>query len=144
MSAPINLEITNQFEAIRDMSETVEAFCRAQGMDNHSLMSLNLALVEWVSNIIKYSGLPQGKHLIKLEVHREDDSIVTTIQDPGVAFDPTDAPDPDLESNIEDRPIGGLGIYIIRNLVDHFSYQRTQQGNRIVMRKNLKAGDATQ
>ncbi|CAM2008231.1 ATP-binding protein [Acanthopleuribacter pedis] len=141
MSARTTLEISNEFEAIRGMSEAVEAFCREQGMDQHGLMSLNLALVEWVSNIIKYSGLPHGSHHIQLEISREDNAIVTTICDPGVAFNPSDTPEPDLESDIKDRPIGGLGIYIIRNLVDQFSYQRTGERNQITMRKQLRSAE---
>ncbi len=142
MKAQLHLAITNQFEAIHAMSEAVEAFCQKQGMDQHSLMSLNLAMVEWVSNIIKYSTLPHGSHDIEVKVALRDDAIETIIRDAGVAFDPTDAPEPDLESDIKDRPIGGLGIYIIRNLVDAFQYTRHDGRNQIIMRKALRSSEA--
>lgn len=142
MKTQLHLAITNQFEAIHAMSEAVETFCQKAGMDQHSLMSLNLAMVEWVSNIIKYSTLSHGSHDIEVLVALRDDVIETTIRDAGVAFDPTDTPEPDLESDIKDRPIGGLGIYIIRNLVDTFQYTRQNGRNQIVMRKTLRSSEA--
>jgi serine/threonine-protein kinase RsbW len=64
------------------------------------------------------------------------DAIELVVEDGGPAFDPLQQATPDLEAALDDRPVGGLGIHLVRQMMDEVAYQRTGQRNRLTMRKH--------
>ena len=68
----------------------------------------------------------------------DDDTIEFTISDNGMEFDPTDRPEPDITSGVEDRPIGGLGIFLVKNIMDSVTYRREKGVNILKLIKNIK------
>ena len=100
-------------------------------------MSLNLALEEAVTNVILYA-YPEGSDgLVDVEAIMSKDKLKFIISDSGKEFDPTAAPEADITLGVEDRPIGGLGIYLVRNIMDSVSYERTDGKNILSMTKKL-------
>ena len=115
-----------------DVRQFIKDAASQAGLDRKSTYNLQLALDEIVTNVILYgyeaSGLT-GNVVLKSDITEK--SLVITLEDTGIAYDPRtrEMPDEDdLSKDLEDRPIGGLGIYLAINGVDEFNYERA--GNR--------------
>jgi serine/threonine-protein kinase RsbW len=94
------------------------------------------AVDEACTNIINYAYAGKGGMItITCELH--DSDFVVTISDNGKQFDPIKVPPPDLESGLNERKIGGLGIYFMKKLMDDVSYSFDKNGNTLVMRKRI-------
>ena len=100
-------------------------------------MHINLALEEAISNIIMYAYPQEEEHKIYLKVNAAKQQLIFLLTDNGLSFDPTDVPDVDLSLSAEERQIGGLGIFLIRSIMNEVSYQRLDGENRLIMKKNL-------
>ena len=99
--------------------------------------SLNLALEEAVANVMKYA-YPEGEtHDIVLSVKLIDNRLIFKLIDTGKPFDPTIVPDADVNLSAEDRQIGGLGIFLVRQIMDSVEYRRIDGKNILTMIKLL-------
>ena len=104
-------------------------------LDHALSLNLNLALEEAVSNVLLYA-YPKGvEPRVDLRAVVLDDRLEFTVSDSGVPFDPTSIPDPDLSVDLKDRPIGGLGIFLVRRIMDAVSYTRENDKNILSMTK---------
>jgi serine/threonine-protein kinase RsbW len=113
-----NLAITRQF--IRDAANELQA-------DPATIGDVVLAVNEVVTNIIEhgYQGEPG---IIEIEVEQATDSLIIRLRDQAPPFDPNAVPAPDLTLPLEKRPLGGLGVYITRQVMDEVTHQITPQG----------------
>ena len=107
-------------------------------VDASTINKVQLAVDEACTNIMMYAYSNRvGPITIALEVSGQDMTI--TIKDKGKPFDPTLVPTPDLSSNVDERQIGGLGIHLMRKLMDSVSYSFSpDEGNRLTLRKTAK------
>ena len=112
--------------------------CREFSIDDETAKTLNLALEEWVANVINYA-YPKGmRGHVEVTADVNDDVLTLVIKDHGTAFDPTQHAEVDIDAELEERTIGGLGIHLIRTIMDTVEYQRTADGyNRLVLTKTL-------
>ena len=79
---------------------------------------------------------PKGTEgTVTIDALLKDKSLEFTVSDSGVAFDPTAAPDVDIQKDLKDRPIGGLGIYLVKKIMDEVRYQRKDGRNYLTMIK---------
>ena len=101
------------------------------------IMNLNLALEEAVSNIIFYAYPNETGKTIQLSVLQHDNALFFTVTDQGLPFDPTQSKDPPLNLTAEQRPLGGLGIYLIKQIMDEVGYSRNGENNVLTMKMNL-------
>ncbi len=92
-----------------------------------------LAVEELVSNCIKYGYDDTAPHEIDVALSVDDSALTVTIVDDGHPFDPVQAPPPDLTLPIEQRPIGGLGLHLLRTLSSEMRYERRGDTNRITL-----------
>lgn len=99
--------------------------------------SVNLVLEEAISNIIFYGYEDDMIHLIGIEFRTNHEELSIKLIDGGKPFDPTIKEDPDTNLSVEDRPIGGLGIYLIKQLMDEVYYERLDHKNQLTMIKKL-------
>ena len=120
------------------------SICREHNIDDDTAKTLNLALEEWVANVINYA-YPKGmRGHVEVTADVSDDVLTLVIKDHGVAFDPTQHAEADIDAELEDRPIGGLGIHLVRTIMDIVEYQRTADGyNRITLTKALNTKHST-
>jgi anti-sigma regulatory factor (Ser/Thr protein kinase) len=102
-------------------------------------LHVTLALDELFTNVISYGydGGAKGDRDIVVELGVKDGELTVALEDDGRAFDPTSMPPPDIDADLEDRAIGGLGIHFVRNFMDSVDYNRTNGYNRLMMRKSL-------
>jgi anti-sigma regulatory factor (Ser/Thr protein kinase) len=96
-----------------------------------------LAIEELVTNCIEYGYDDADDHTIVIVLSISDGSLTMDVIDDGHPFDPLTAPPPDFSLEVEDRPIGGLGIYLLRKLADNISYERNHGTNRLTLTKRL-------
>ena len=133
-----HLILHNDIQQIPQLAGFVETVGHMASLSSSLTMSLNLALEEAVTNVILYA-YPEGSDgLVDVEAIVHKDHLVFIISDSGKAFDPTAAPEADITLDVEDRPIGGLGIFLVRNIMDNVHYERVDGKNILTMSKNLQ------
>ena len=133
-----HLILHNDIQQIPQLAEFVEAVADLAHLDVGLTMSLNLALEEAVSNVIMYAYPKGSDGLVELEAIIRKDSMLFILSDNGTPFDPTAVPEADITLDVEDRPIGGLGIFLVRNIMDEVKYTRSDDGKNILsMTKKL-------
>jgi len=133
----MNVVVANDISELERLYRGVSQFCQEHELSADIEGDLNLALEEIVVNVIRYGHPEGGKHEIQVWLSLEQDCVVATVEDDGLPFNPLEAPEPDLDSPIETRPIGGLGIHLVRNITDSLAYCRSEGRNRLVMRKQV-------
>jgi anti-sigma regulatory factor (Ser/Thr protein kinase) len=101
------------------------------------IFNLNLVLEEAVSNVILYAYPKEEHQEISLSAQKKDNSIIFVLTDSGKEFDPTLAPDADITLSAEERQIGGLGIFLIRQIMNTVEYQRINGQNVLTLAKQL-------
>ena len=129
--------VTNAVSEIGRLHASVSQFCRENGLSADIEGDLSLALEEILMNVIRYGHPEGGRHEILINLSLENECVTVEVEDDGTPFNPLDAPEPDIEAPIEKRPIGGLGIHLVRILMDGLEYRRTNGRNLLSMRKRL-------
>ena len=137
MSAELSLKVETSVAELERISAAVKAFGEQQNWPANLIFKVNLVLEELGINIMK-NGYDDGLHDFEIVLTSEPDTLKVEVIDDGRPFDPLkDAPIPDLESSLDDRPVGGLGIYLVRSMVDRMHYRRTGDQNRLTLEINL-------
>ena len=112
----------------------LEHACEDAGVDPSVSFDLHLALEEACCNVIEHAYEGQGGEMnVGFETHGRD--VILTVHDQGHAFDPNAIAAPDLSAPLVDRPIGGLGMHIMRQLMDELQFSFSDTGNTLVMLK---------
>jgi serine/threonine-protein kinase RsbW len=133
----VSAVLVNDRSEIRRLGELAERFGADERLSDDEVMAINLVLDEVVTNVIEYGYDDAGRHEITVTLTVEGNVLTIRIEDDGRAFDPVAAPPPDLALPIEDRPIGGLGIHIVRSVMDAVEYQRRGDRNVLTMRRTI-------
>ncbi|HET7091176.1 MAG TPA: ATP-binding protein [Anaerolineae bacterium] len=123
-------------EIRRYVEDTAAGF----GANDSALLDVVQAVDESAANIIMH-GYRGGPGTIDVEIRRERDSLTVCLRDRAPLFDPTRVPAPDLRLPLDQRPLGGMGIYLTRKFVDELAYRVTPEGgNELTLRKSLSSG----
>ena len=137
MSAELSLKVETSVAELERISDAVKAFGEQQNWPANLIFKVTLVLEELGINIMN-NGYDDGLHDFEIVLTSEPDTLKVEVIDDGRPFDPlNDAPIPDLESSLDDRPVGGLGIYLVRSMVDRMHYRRTGDQNRLTLEINL-------
>lgn len=133
------LTLSNRVDEVTKLEGFVDEIAEGLSLDTTLCFNLNLVLEELASNIILYAFPKDEEHSFTITAQCEDNKTLTlTLQDDGVAFNPLEeAPEVDITLGAEDRAIGGLGIFLVRELMDSVSYERTEGKNVLMLKKNL-------
>ncbi len=132
-----SITLPNDTQEVPRLAAFVDEVCEAIGFSPAVTMQMNLALEEAVVNVMKYA-YPIGTHgNVTIEAQANDVRLKFTIIDSGKPFDPTVKADVDLSLPVQERPIGGLGIHIIRQIMDSINYERLDGHNVLTLRKRL-------
>ena len=133
----MQLLLKNDISQVPLLADFIDQVCGEFALDPNLSFQLNLVLEEAVVNVIQYA-FPKGEeHTFTLDVKKEADTITFILRDDGKPFNPlTQAPDVDINLSAEKRQIGGLGIFLVQQMMDEVDYKRTSKGeNVLVMRK---------
>lgn len=132
------LRIKNDTSELSVMNRFLEEAGEELELSTPFMMSLNLVLEEAVSNIIFYAYVGQDvKDAVDISLLLEGGMLTVVVKDHGVPFDPTAKEDPDITLSAEERPIGGLGIFLIKKIMDEVSYRREDGQNVFIMKKRI-------
>ena len=119
------------YEELPDLVAAIEALAERDGWSGELTFRVSLVVDELAQNVVDYAYDNRSGD-VEVAVTSESESVVIEIVDEGRPFDPlTQAPEPDLTSAIEDRPIGGLGVHFTRTLMDAVEYCRESGKNRL-------------
>ncbi|UKK50748.1 SpoIIE family protein phosphatase [Prevotella sp. E13-17] len=130
--------LPNDIQEVSKLTAFVDEVCEVVGFSPAVTMQMNLALEEAVVNVMNYA-YPEGTHGdVTIEAKTNDVRLKFTIIDSGTPFDPTAMEDVDIHQDAEDRPIGGLGIHLVRQIMDSVNYERVDNLNVLTLRKKLR------
>ena len=131
------ITLSNNIDEVPQLATFVDEICEAIGIDMSTAMSLNLAMEEAVVNVMDYAYPAGTKGNINIEAKANDQRLKFVITDWGTPFDPTEKSEVDTTMSAEERPIGGLGIHLVRQIMDSINYERTDGKNVLTLRKKL-------
>ena len=137
MNMKKELIIKNEVAELEHLVILIDEVTEELQLDPEIGMSLNLALEEVVSNVILYA-YPEGTNgTVQIVANSDGQVLVFTITDQGQAFDPTQVKEADITLSAEERAIGGLGIFIVNQIMDNVSYRRENGQNILMLTKRL-------
>jgi len=136
----------NDLAELARLATDVAAFGEQNGLDAELAHAFNLCLDELFTNIVSYGYTDELPHEIILELTATPGEVTAAIRDDGRPFDPlTEAPVPDLDAPVEERPIGGLGVHFVKTLMTRVAYRREDGWNMLEMtRARPTSGAAAQ
>ena len=136
-AAKRSLTIKNEEQELLRVNEFIENVGEELGLDLKTMMKLQLVMEEMVTNVILYA-YPQGTSSdITLTAESDGKELTFVLSDSGKPFDPTAREEADIETNPMDREQGGMGILIVKNIMNEVSYQRLGDTNQLTMKKKL-------
>lgn len=130
--------LENRLSELEALTAFVEACGETLRLEAEVRFKLALALEESVTNVIMYAYPKEEKHTFVVTADLQQDDLVFTIEDHGVPFDPTQVPEADTTLSAEERPVGGLGIFLVRRLMDSVEYRREEGRNVLTLKIRVK------
>ena len=132
-----SITLPNDVNEIPQLNVFIDGICESLELDASTTMQLNLAVEEAVVNVMKYAYPLGFNGEVIVEGQADDSELKIIISDQGAPFDPTAKTDADITLSAEDRPIGGLGIFLVRQYMDSINYERVDGTNVLTLLKSL-------
>ena len=133
-----SFELKSSLSELDNLCQKLEDFGLKIGLSKKLIFEINLALDELFTNIICYGIDNSSEHIIRMTIIPENDEVCVCIEDDGIPFNPIKFEIPEISRSIEDCKIGGLGIHIVKKLVDDICYQRCNDKNVLTLKKKVK------
>ena len=130
------LEVTNNISELHRIQAYLDKLAGEWNIPSKSLFQINLAVEELVTNIINH-GYTSDQHTITIMFSLQDDVVTIQIKDEGKYFNPVTLPKPDTSASLENRKIGGLGIHLVKSLMDTITYKRRKDTNIVTIAKKI-------
>jgi serine/threonine-protein kinase RsbW len=125
-------------ESLNEFREFIKEYCSGiPGVTEEILYDIQLAVDEACTNIIShgYAGMDPGSIILDLDI--QPDKIAVSLTDFGRSFEPSSVPVPDVNATLEERELGGFGLFLIQQSMDDMDYQVTEDGNKMILTKYL-------
>jgi serine/threonine-protein kinase RsbW len=124
-------------DSLGPIADYVMAAAASAGLDRRASYRLRLAVDEIATNIIVHGYANADQGMLELRADIDDKALTIVIDDTGVTYDPRQAPTPDINLPLDQRPIGGLGVYLAMRSVDEFGYEHLGNRNRTIFKMYL-------
>jgi sigma-B regulation protein RsbU (phosphoserine phosphatase) len=134
---PRTLRLGTDASEVSRADEWLSAFCREAGVSAEASDDLRLALEETLANVARHGYEDAGSGEIEVRVGLAGERVRLEVRDRARPFNPLEAAPPDLEPPLDERPIGGLGVHLLRRLMDRVDYTREEGENRLVLERRL-------
>lgn len=133
----IEIILNGRLDEIANLASSLNCFCVDANISDLVKNQINLVLEELYANTVNYGfvSISNGKVIINLLAL--NNQLEIRYQDNGVAFNPLEMADPDLTMSLDDRPIGGLGVFFVKAMTDNVTYSREGDWNQLLMHKSL-------
>jgi anti-sigma regulatory factor (Ser/Thr protein kinase) len=131
------LVLASDIAELQRLLAHIEQFGKAHALSTEATGALQLALEEVVTNVIVHGYRRVVGHTVRVRLTCANNTVTAEVEDDAPAFDPLARPQPaHVDHPVEDRPIGGLGIHLVKKLMDAVEYQRNHDRNLLILRKH--------
>ena len=134
----LQLAVKNDLAGIAGVTEAIHAFSAQSGIPNEVDYALQLVADELLSNIIRYGCPAGGPHTITINLQARVDEVWVLVRDDGVPFNLLERPVLRKPASLDEAAVGGLGIHLVRNIMDEITYRREDGWNTLLLKKRLK------
>jgi serine/threonine-protein kinase RsbW len=131
----IRLIVPGEHARVEDLNASLEAVLSRHGVVSGLRDDVRLIVEELASNAIDYGAAetPVGQHELSVNIDIDGERLTLGFRDTGAPFDPLSVADPDIDADIDERPVGGLGLYLIRSLAEDIRYHREGDTNLLTV-----------
>lgn len=133
-----SFELKNSLAELDKLCRHLETFGQKIGLSKKVILEINLVIDELFTNILCYGFDDNSEHIVRMTITPENDELCICIEDDGIPFNPIKFEIPEKSHSVEECEIGGLGIHIIRKLVDDICYRRCDDKNVLTLKKTCK------
>jgi sigma-B regulation protein RsbU (phosphoserine phosphatase) len=133
----LHLSLVNRLDEIGRIHESFNAFAEEHGVLTPIRRQINLVLDELLSNVLSYAFEDDEEREIDVRIELSSDRLAVTVADDGIPFNPFSGAPPDTSLSLEEREVGGLGIHVVRKVMDEVSYNRRTDRNVVILVKYL-------
>jgi serine/threonine-protein kinase RsbW len=137
MAEQTTLILKNDISELERVMSFISELCARHSIPPEIEYDLNLAMDEMVTNVAKHAYPQGGEHHFTVNISLGKEEFVAHIEDDGIEFNPVLHPTPDLDASLEERKEGGLGIFLVRQIMTGMEYHRVQGKNLVTLRKKL-------
>jgi phosphoserine phosphatase RsbU/P len=134
----VEIEISNKLSELDQLNQTLAELWRRHGLTPKVVYNLNLAIEEIVTNIISHGYTDDREHIIRVNLNVQPGEVRIEVEDDGQPFNPLEAPEVDITKPLEETTIGGLGIHLVRKVMDGLEYERQGNRNLLIMKKKTE------
>ena len=131
----ISFKLSNSLSELNKLNQKIDTFGMQIGLTNKLKFEINLVLEEIFTNIISYGYRDEKEHWIAVTISSENDTITIRIEDDGIFFNPLESETPDLKCPVGERPVGGLGVHIVKHYTQCCEYERRKNKNILTLKK---------
>jgi sigma-B regulation protein RsbU (phosphoserine phosphatase) len=135
MPQHLEIKLHNKLSELNRFNQALTEFGRQHGLPDKVMHDLNLALEEILTNIISYGYTDSREHEIRVRLRAQPGEVKAEVEDDGQPFNPLETPEPDTTKPLEERTVGGVGIHLVRKLMDGLEYKRQGERNFLSMKR---------
>lgn len=132
-----SFELKSDLSELESLCKHLNKFGRLTGLSEACITDVNIGLDELFTNIVSYGFADDLEHIIWFTMNLDNQVLTLTIEDEGIPFNPLEMKEPEVPADLIDVRIGGLGIHIVRKLMDDIRYNRKQGRNKLTMKKSI-------
>ena len=130
-----SFELKSDLSELKILNQHLDQFGQISGLSEACITDVNICLDELFTNIASYGFIDDLEHSIRFTIILDDKVLTLTIEDDGIHFNPLEKKEPEIPADLIDVKIGGLGIHIVRKLMDNIRYKRERGKNKITLKK---------
>ena len=136
----LEIALANELREIVGAAAKIDAFCEEKDLSPEIAYAVNLSIDEILTNTISYGYEDDEPHRIEIIVRLEAESLVVVIVDDSAPFDLSATPEADLGASLEEREVGGLGLFLVHQMMDKVEYERVDGCNVVTLTKSMAEG----
>ena len=133
----LKISLGNELRELERVASEIDRYCEARDFGAQIAYAVNLSIDEILTNTISYGYDDDEMHQIELTVHMEEEALVVVIVDDSGAFDVTESTSPELDAPLGERALGGLGLFLVHQMMDDVKYQRRDGRNVVTLTKKV-------
>ena len=137
-----SFELNSKLSELKALNQHLTAFGHDIGLPEIGISEINICLDELFTNTVLYGFKDDREHKIKFTMKADDNTLIVSIEDDGVPFNPLEKKAVEFPADVMSAKIGGLGIHITKELMDKISYERKRGKNKLTIKKILQANGA--
>ena len=130
-----SFELKSNLSELETLCQHLNKLGKVTGLSEACTTDVNICLDELFTNIVSYGFVDDLEHIIRFTINVDNNMLTMNIEDDGIPFNPLEKKDPEIPAGLIDVKIGGLGIHIVRKLMDDISYERDRGKNKLTMKK---------